>query len=236
MKPFMLLIIWLCLLSSFGGAQTTTGQDTDAKAREELKKLYADYNEAGAKRDRAALEKLFADGYVWVEGNGRVTTKAKHIDNIMGNSAAFSLPAPPFEQFAIYGDTAIFRSTERKAGLFATTVFAKKDGRWQFVHAQGTLLPPERKAVVVDPKALDALVGSYEFGPGRVAKATKENDALMWKGGGRPTVKLMPLSDAHFFVEESGVEMIFHKDDKGQTTDVTLRIGTCQDSQAKKVE
>jgi hypothetical protein len=49
-------------------------------------------------------------------------------------------------------------------------------------------------------------------------------------------VGLMPLSDTHFFVEESGVEMMFHKDDKGRTTDVTLRIGSCQDSQAKKVQ
>ena len=230
------IIIWLGVMSSLASGQTLPGQDGDAKAREELRQLYTDYNEAGAKRDRAALEKLFADSYVWVQGNGSVTPKTKHIDNIIGNATPFSLPAPPFEQFSIYGDTAMFRSTERRAGLFATTVFVKTNGRWQFVHSQGTLLPPERKAVEVDPKVLDALVGSYEFGPGRLAKATKEGNALMWKGGGRPTVRLMPLSETHFFVEESGVEMTFNKNDKGETIGVTLRIGTCQDSQAKKVE
>ena len=228
------VLISMCLMASVTLGQTPSGGSKDDKAKEELRTLYADYNEAGTKRDRAALERLFADGYVWVQGNGSVTTKAKHIDNIMSNTAPFSLPAPPFEQFAVYGDTAIFRSTERKAGLFATTVFAKTDGRWQFVHAQGTLLPPERKAIEVNPTAFDALVGSYEF-PTGMAVATKEGDALMWKAGRRPTVRLMPLSDTHFFVEESGVEMLFHKDDKGQATDVTLRIGTCQDSQAKKV-
>ena len=133
---------------------------------------------------------------------------------------------------------AILRLTgNRGAGdFFATTVYARRDGRWQFVHGQGTFRPPERKAVALDPKALDAFVGSYEFGPGAVATLTKEGDALMWKGGRRPKVRLMPLSDARFFVEESGVEMTFHKGDKGQVTGVTLRLGTCQDSEAKRVE
>jgi ketosteroid isomerase-like protein len=232
----LFVLISTCLLSAVTSGQTTGESQKEDKVREELRKLYADYNEAGAKRDRAALERLFADDYVWVQGNGSVTTKAKHIDNIMANSAAFSAPAPPFEQFSIHGDVAVFRSTERKAGLFATTVFAKIDGRWQFLHAQGTLLPPERKPVEIDPKALYSLVGSYEFGPGSVATATKEGDALMWKGGRRPTVKLLPLSETQFFVEETGVQMIFHKDDKGQTTGVTLRVGTYQDSEAKKVQ
>ena len=230
------LTIFICLISSVVLGQTKGEHESDDKIREELRKLYADYNEAGAKHDRAVLERLFADSYVWVQGNGSVTTKAKHIENIMGNTAAFSAPPPPFEQFAIYGDMAVFRSTERKAGLFATTVFAKVDGRWQFIHAQGTLLPPERKPVAVDAKVLEALVGSYEFGPGQVATAAMEGNALMWKGGRRPTVRLMPLSDTHFFVEESGVEMIFDKDSQGQATQVTLRIGTCQDSRAKKVK
>jgi hypothetical protein len=229
------VLISMCLMASVTLGQTPSGGGKDDKVKKELRKLYADYNEAGTKRDRAALERLFADGYVWVQGNGSVTTKARHIDNIVNNAAQFSLPAPPFEQFSVYGDTAIFRSTERKAGLFATTVFAKTDGHWQFVHAQGTLQPSERKPVEVDPATLDPLVGSYEF-PTGVAVATKEGNALMWKGGRRPTVRLMPLSETHFFVEESGVEMIFHKDDKGRATDVTLRIGTCQDSQGKKVQ
>jgi hypothetical protein len=215
--------------------QTSTGQSNDDKVKDELRKLHSDYQEAGSKKDRAALERLFADGYVWVQGNGSVTTKAKHIENILGNTSEFAAPHPSFDQLTVYGDTAILRVTER-AGLFATTVFARRDGRWQFVHAQGTLQPPERKAVELDPKALDAFVGSYEFGPGAVATATKEGDALMWKGGRRAKVRLMPLSDTRFFVAETGVEMTFHKDDKGRTTHVTLRIGTCQEQQAKKIE
>lgn len=231
----LLLIVCFFLMSSPALTQTSAGPDKDAQAIEGLRKLHADYGEAASKRDRAALERLFADGYVWVQGNGRVISKAKHIENILGNTSQFSMTIPSFDQLTVYGDTAILRVTERD-GLFATTVFTRRDGRWQFVHFQSTLLPPARKSVELDPKSLDAFVGSYEFGPGAVATATKEGDALMWKGGRRPKVRLIPLSDTRFFVEESGVEMNFRKGDKGQVTGVTLRIGTCQDSEAKRVE
>jgi Domain of unknown function (DUF3471)/Domain of unknown function (DUF4440) len=235
MRAF-LLIVCVFLASPLAVEQANTGQDKDAQAKEGLRKLYSEYNEAGSKRDRAALDQLFAGGYVWVQGNGSVITKTKHIDNILGNTSQFSLPAPSFEQLTVYGDMAILRATENRSGLFATTVFAKRDGRWQFVHAQGTLLPPEPKPVELDPKSLDAFVGNYEFGPGAVVTVTKEGNALMWKGGRRPKVRLMPLSDTRFFVEGSGVGMTFHKDSKGQATGVTLRVGTCQDSEAKRVE
>lgn len=234
MRAF-LLIVCVFVVCPLALGQASTGQGKDDKVKEELRKLHSDYQEAGSKHDRAALERIFAEGYVWVQGNGRVITRAKHIENILGNTSQFSMQPPPFDQLTVYGDMAILRVTERD-GLFATTVFAKRDGRWQFVHAQGTLLPPERKAVALDPKAFDAFVGSYEFRPGAVATVTKEGDALMWKGGRRPMVRLVPLSDTRFFVEESGVEMIFRKGDKEQATGVTLRIGSCQDSEAKRVQ
>jgi hypothetical protein len=223
-------------MSSTALSQAGAGQDKDAQAKEGLRKLHADYNEAASKRDRAALERLFADGYIWVQGGGGVKSKAQHIENILGNTSQFSMPTPSFEQMTVYGDMAILRETEMRSGLFATTVFAKRDGRWQFVHTQGTLLAPERKAVELDPKALDSFVGSYEFGSGVMATVTKEGDALMWKAGRRPKVRLMPLSDTRFFVVETGVEMNFHKGDKGPVTSVTVRLGTCQDSDAKRVE
>lgn len=235
MRAF-LFIVGMFLTSPLALAQTSTGLDKDAQTKEELRKLYSDYNEAGSKRDRAALERLFAEGYVWVQGNGGVTTKAKHIDNILGNTSQFSMADSSFEQLTVYGDMAILRATQNRSGLFATTVFANRGGRWQFVHAQGTLQPPERKAVELEPKVLDAFVGEYEFGPGAVATVTKEGNALMWKGGRRPSVRLMPQSDTRFVAEETGAEMTFRKNDKGQVTGVTLRVGVCQDSEAKRVE
>ena len=65
---------------------------------------------------------------------------------------------------------------------------------------------------------------------------TREGDSLKWRGGNRPTVTLLPLSETHFFAKETETEMMFVKNDKGQITDVVMRVGACQDTKAKKIE
>jgi len=69
-----------------------------------------------------------------------------------------------------------------------------------------------------------------------VATVTREGDALRWRGGNRLPVTLVPLSDTRFFGKESDSEMTFVKNDKGQVTDVVLKLGVCQESKAKKIE
>src|SRR5688572_23139749 len=160
MRAF-LLIVSLFLAAASAPSQARAAEESDAQAKDGVRKLYSDYSEAASKRDREALERLLTEGYVWVRGNGSVTPKAKHIENILGNTSQFSMPTLPLDQLTVHREMAILRATEVRDGLFATTVFAKRDGRWQFVHSQGTLLPPERKAVELDPRALDAFVGSY---------------------------------------------------------------------------
>jgi hypothetical protein len=233
-----ILLVTACifLLSPLTLGQASSGQDKDAKAKEELRKLFLDYNEAGSKRDRAALERLFAEDYVWVHATGGVRGRTKHINDIMGNEAQFSVPVPSPDQFLVYGDVAVLRVTGSGSRPFGTTIFAKRDGRWQFVQAQSTLLPPERKPIELDPKALDSFVGEYEFAPGAVATVTREGNTLMWQGGRRPKVRLLPLSETRFFGDGTDSEMTFRKGDKGQATHVTLRLGTCQESEAKRVE
>jgi hypothetical protein len=49
-------------------------------------------------------------------------------------------------------------------------------------------------------------------------------------------VTLVPLSETHFFSKETETEMMFVTNEKGQVTDVMLRVGACQDTKAKKME
>jgi Domain of unknown function (DUF3471)/Domain of unknown function (DUF4440) len=229
----LLLIACVSLASPLALGQTSAAQDKDAKVKEELRKLWLDYNEAGSRGDRQALERLFAEEWVWIYAIGRTIDRTKHLNN-MTSEAWSPAPVPTFDHLVVYGDAAVTRRVG--GGATSTTIYAKKDGRWQFAHVQGTWLPPERKPVEIDPKLLDAFVGSYEFRPGAVATVTKEGNTLMWKSGGRPKVRLLPLSETHFFVEDGDLEITFRKGDKGQTTGIALRLGTCQESEAKRVE
>jgi hypothetical protein len=134
----------------------------------------------------------------------------------------------------VYSDVAILRVPGR--GATGTNIYAKKAGRWQIVQVQGTRLPPERKPIQLDPKVLDLYPGRYEFAPGAYATVTKEGEALKWQAGGRPKVTLVPLTDARFYAKENDAEITFYKGEKGQVTEVVLRLGSCQESKAKKVE
>jgi hypothetical protein len=211
-------------------------QAKDEKTKEEIQKLFTDLNEAITKRDRSRLEQLYADEFQFIRPSGGVINKMTQIIGIMSSDpiASTPIPAPAIESLMVYGEVVVSRHTVR--GTAVSSIFVKKDGRWQLLQAQGTRLAPERNPVTIDPKLLDTFVGKYEFGPNAIATTTREGDALRWRGGNRMPVTLVPLSETHFFAKETETEMMFVKNENGQVTGVVLRLGSCQDSKAKKIE
>ena len=212
--------------------QTGLARDSNEKAKDEIRQLFSELRTAGSKHDRAALERIFADEYLWIHANGTIENKARRIEDILtippAKDSGVDLSS---ERISIYGDVAIVRSS---AALYNTTVFARKNGRWQFVQGQGTLLPPERKAVAIDPKTLDSFVGRYEFGPGRIGIATNESGTLRWEGRGAK-LHLVPVGDAVFAAEDANMQITFVKDERGQVTGLVHRAGTCEESKATKL-
>jgi hypothetical protein len=225
-----------CLLLTPVFARAQTHQNTDEKTKEEIQKLFSDLNDAVTKKDRARLEQVYADDFQFIRPSGAIINKAAQISGIMANDplSATPIPAPANDNLMVYGDAVVARHTVR--GTAVSSIFVKKDGRWQLLQAQGTRLAPERNPVNLDPKLLDALVGKYQFGPNAIATVTREGDGLRWRGGNRMPVTLVPLSETRFFAKETETEMMFVKNERGQVTDVMLRVGSCQDSKAKKLE
>ena len=227
-------IVFLLTAPSLTHAQSH--QNTDEKTKDEIQKLFTDLNDAITKKDRARLEQLYADEFQFIRPSGAVINKATQIGGIMANDplSATPVPAPASDSLMVYGDVALARHTVRGSAI--SSIFVKKDGRWQLLHAQATRLAPERKPVTIDPKLLDSFIGKYQFGPNAIATVTREGDALRWRGGNRMPVTLVPLSETHFFAKETETEMMFVKNERGQITDVMLRVGSCQDTKAKKIE
>jgi hypothetical protein len=83
---------------------------------------------------------------------------------------------------------------------------------------------------------LDSFFGKYEFGPNAIATVTREGDAIKWRGENRMPVTLVPLSETNFFAKATETEIMFVKDQNGKVTGAVLRLGSCQDSRAKKIE
>ncbi len=230
------IIILFLLLATPAFSQTQTSQPTENKTKEEIQTLFSNLNEAILKKDRTRLEKLYADEFQFIRPSGAVVNKVSQISGILGNDSISSTPVPVqvADNLMTFGDVVVLRNTVR--GTAITSIVVKRNGQWQLLQAQSTRLAAERNPINLDPKLLDFFVGKYEFGPNAIATVTRESDSLKWRGGNRMPVTLVPLSETHFFARETETEMMFVKDGKGQVTDVVLRVGSCQDSKAKKVE
>ena len=217
-------------------AQAQSHQAKEEKTKAEIQKLFSDLNEAITKRDRPRLEQLYADEFQFIRPSGGVINKVTQISGIMSNDPISStpIPAPAIESLMVYGDVVVSRHTVR--GTAVTSIFVKKDGGWQLLQAQATRLAPERNPIKLDPKLLDFFVGQYEFGPNAIATVTREGDTIRWRGGNRMPVTLVPLSETHFFAKETETEIMFVKSENGQVTGAVLRLGSCQDSKAKKIQ
>ena len=226
----------LFLLATTAFSQTHTSQAKDDKTKEEIQKLFSDLNEAIVKKDRTRLEQLYADDFQFIRPSGAVVNKTNQIGGVMANdpSSSTPVPTPAADRLMLYGDVVVARNSVRGAAI--TSIFVKRNGQWQLLHAQATRLAPERNPINLDPRLLDAFPGKYQFGPNAIATVTREGDSLKWRGGNRMPVTLVPLSETHFFAKETETEMMFVKNDKGQMTDVVLRVGSCQDTKAKKIE
>jgi len=224
------------LLATPALAQVEGHQIKEEKTKQEIQKLFSDLNEAITKRDRSRLEQLYADEFQYIRPSGGVINKVTQIGGIMSSDPIFStpIPAPAIESLMVYGDVVVARHTVRNTAV--TSIFVKKDGRWQLLQAQGTRLAPERNPITLDSKLLDSFVGKYEFGPNAIGTITREGDGIRWRGGNRMPVTLVPLSPTQFFAKETETEMMFVKNESGQVTGVVLRLGSCQDSKAKKIQ
>jgi len=96
------------------------------------------------KTDIAALNNVYASDFVFVNANGKKFTKTERLESIK--------TAPAIEQFAfsnekirVYGNAAVVNGEVRVQSKgqkpvhhYVMLVFAKTDGQWKEVSAQGT--------------------------------------------------------------------------------------------------
>ena len=237
----LLTIFSFFLMALSASGQTSVSTNKDANVKEELRKLFVELNEAFEKRDRSALERIYAEEFVWVHGSGFVDDRTAHINDAFSIEVRTPLQIPNFDRLHVYGDAAILKNllppAAGRGSLYSTSVFARRDGRWQIVHAQGTLMLPERKTVKVDSKILATYVGKYENDAKDSLTITREGDALVLavRRAGIPKRTLISTSDVQFF-DKLGFEINFSKDENGRVTHLTIRSQSGRENKWKKVE
>lgn len=119
-----------------------------------LLELDGRWNDAYPRRDVAALERVIADDWVCIDGAGRVIGKRELIERVE-SSAGFLDPYEFDEtELRVFGGAAV--STGRLSGEARdgegrvyveqryTRVYVKREGRWQCVATQVTVVREER--------------------------------------------------------------------------------------------
>jgi hypothetical protein len=127
-----------------------------------VKNFFNIWGDASRKNDRATLEKIIADEYLFVNPRGARLTKTQMIDGTLGGEPVFSSFEVYDDQMRAYKDSAIRTGRLLAQGKHKgrdgvprsiggefryTNVFLKRPSGWQIVLTQMTevTVPPEER-------------------------------------------------------------------------------------------
>jgi len=120
---------------------------------EQLKKLESDRIQAGVRKDIAYIDAATADEYIQIDWAGKTLDKAAMLARIGGSNIKLQSNSVDDVDVKVYGSTAIVTVTATRKGVMdgkdisgtirGTKVYVMRDGRWQVVHFQQTLVAPK---------------------------------------------------------------------------------------------
>ncbi len=226
------------LLASLPIAAASGAEARTTQIQDELRSLFAELNEAHQKRDRAALERIYAEEFVWIHAAGYIDDRTVHIADMLSVDSPGAIPTPSFDDLRVYGDVAVLKATGSRGatgGFVNTSIFARRNGRWQIVQIQGTLLLPQRQAVQVAPEILDSYTGRYLLESGETLNIAREGEGLVLQLKGLPKRSLVATSELQFF-DKLGSELTFSKAESGKVTHFDIRLQSGQERRWEKVE
>ncbi len=125
-------------------------QKTNAREQEVLKATQM-LNEASLiKKDRATMERVYADDYVYNHSNGSITNKAQEIAEYMSSDLKWTAQKTDGLKVRMYGDVAVVTGVSTLTGSAKgyasgprrfTEIWVRRNGRWQTIGGQSTLVP-----------------------------------------------------------------------------------------------
>ena len=140
----------LALVMLFGLVLPAAAQTPARSVQRELLKLEDDWSQASINRDASALQRFYADEYVFIDEDGVVTDRAKELKNL--TTGDFRLDAFKFDDMKVrlYGNVAVVTGRNTIQGVWVgtnrdvsgpyrfTDIFVKRDGRWVCVSSQSS--------------------------------------------------------------------------------------------------
>jgi ketosteroid isomerase-like protein len=147
-----------CLTTEQAGSSPTpsptAAMEIGASAEQEVRSMGLEYDKAYVQQDAAALDRILADEFTLIQIDGKVISKAEMIAAAKSGDVKVEVGKAEDSRIRIYGDTALVKgrwiekSTSKgrviNATMQTTTVYVKRDGRWQIVSDQVTAIAPQK--------------------------------------------------------------------------------------------
>src|SRR5438552_1070856 len=127
---------------------TVSAQDTASVTREVLRLEQVTSN-AVVKKDRAAVQPVYADDYSYIHSNGSVADKALELADVVSPDSKWTSVTLMDTKVRVYGNAAIATGVETLRGSEKgfvpgprrfTDVWVNRNGRWQEVAGQSTIV------------------------------------------------------------------------------------------------
>jgi len=127
-----------------GAAQAPSATD------QTVLKLDRELIDALFKKDRTTFEPLLADDYIYIHSNGTVANRQEEIAQTMASDVKWTASNLSGLKIRVYGDAAIITGTLTHTGSakgyvggarLVTHLWVKRNGRWQTVGGQSTVVP-----------------------------------------------------------------------------------------------
>ncbi len=102
------------------------------------------------KKDRATMERMYADDYMYLHSNGTVNNKAQEIAEYMSSDLKWTAHKATDLKVRLYRDVAVVTGTQTLTGSAKgyvsgprrfTELWIRRNGRWQTVGGQSTIVP-----------------------------------------------------------------------------------------------
>jgi ketosteroid isomerase-like protein len=148
-----LALIVAAILPSVGRPLVSAQQNS---AEQQLLQIERDWCTASLKKDAAALDRILAADASLVGGRGMMQNKTEVLADLKDATSSVTVCSDTNMKVRVYGDTAIVTGEGTRSGTFKgapfkdrrslwTDVFVKKDGRWQCVATQSTVIAAQQK-------------------------------------------------------------------------------------------
>jgi hypothetical protein len=149
-----MVVAVVCAIVAYSG--TPIGLAQQNSIEQQLIQVERDWCTAQLKKDAALLGRILADDYTGVNSRSIAETKIDALSGLKDKTSTITACVDSNVKVRLYGDAAVVTGLATRSGTFNgapfkdrqflwTDTFIRKDGRWQCVASQSTLIAAQQK-------------------------------------------------------------------------------------------